>query len=232
MSVLAVCGLYACESDACIEGEGNIVTISPTVEPFTSVENRGAVDLTIELGFPSVNIVGHENASNGVNVQVKDNRLVIDTDFACLENATLNVKVTSFNLTRLINSGSGNLTVESVRGNGALTLENMGAGNLHFYDLGNTESLMVTHAGSGNITGHDGQLINDLSLTMQGSGNFSSDRYPTRTVHLISSGSGDASLWATIKADISIAGSGNVILKGESDLYEEISGSGKLQRVF
>lgn len=232
--LLLITGLFyfnSCQTVKCIEGDGTSLTVKPGLDNFTSVENAGALNVTIELGLPGLTISGDKNIIETISAKVKNSRLIVDTE-GCYENARVNIVVTSFSILGVINSGSGNTTIESIRGNGALMLDNTGSGNLYFNDLGNTESLIVSLKGSGNIEGKGGSIITDLSLTNTGSGNYNSIAYPTRTSNINSSGSGDNHVWSTIKTDINLSGSGNIILKGESQIYDNVTGSGELKRVF
>lgn len=222
--------LTSCGGENCFEGSGQDASKAIDVGSFTSIENASPFDLTINQGSPDVNITGDDNLIDLIVAEVKDNRLVIHTDVNCVDTNNVKIHVQAPAILKILASGSGGTTIESVYSNGALMIENTGSGDLNFYDITNTQALIVNLKGSGNITGFKGQLLDDITIEHEGSGTFTSSEYPSRTVRAHIRGSGDIHVWATLNMDANIYDSGNIYLRGNPRLIENNAGTGTVIR--
>ena len=209
------------------------------LKDFTSVQAKGAVNVTIAQGPFSVNVEGNLNAMDLVEVTVEKGVLLVDCskksarkrrDCKCdLDNAP-KVQVTMPELSSVGVGGSGLVTIASFAQTGAVDLAVAGSGDIKFNALTGLQQLTTSVSGSGDIVGDNAEVVGITKLAVAGSGDI---RIAGRTgkVEASVSGSGDvdASKLEAGTGVASIAGSGSIVVNTKGRLTKAISGSGKVR---
>lgn len=226
---LAGCEININDSDA-IQSSGKTVTETRTVTHFDSVDNSSPFDVIVTAtGEPSVVVEADANVINEVVTSIEDNTLVIRSKrkknfHFSSRNTPVVIKVNTANLSKLINSGSGDLQMKQLH-NDKLSIESNGSGDI--YAHGTSKELIVKANGSGDLDLR--QLsTNSLNIDIAGSGDTEIAGINTKLEANIS-GAGDfnANKITTEQTNISVSGSGDVTLEGSSkNLKIDISGSG------
>ncbi|MFZ1616524.1 MAG: DUF2807 domain-containing protein [Flavobacteriales bacterium] len=209
------------------------------LKDFTSVQARGAVNVTIAQGPFSVNVEGNVNAMDLVEVTVEKGVLLVDCskksarkrrDCKCDVDNAPKVQVTMPELSSVGVGGSGLVTIASFAQTGTVDLAVAGSGDIKFNSLTGLQQLTTSVSGSGDIVGDNAEVIGITKLAVAGSGDI---RIVGRTgkVEVSVSGSGDvdASKLEAGTGVASIAGSGSVVVNTKGQLTKAISGSGKVR---
>lgn len=72
--------MSGCNRFDCIDGSGNQISDSRTVEPFTYVETSGSIKLVLKQGPQELRIVADDNIMKEIRTSVSGNTLKIDMD--------------------------------------------------------------------------------------------------------------------------------------------------------
>ncbi|WP_028967471.1 head GIN domain-containing protein [Sphingomonas phyllosphaerae] len=225
----AVLPMLACAFDGAIAQEaparGSGTTRSYDVRDFSGIKLAGSddVDVRVGRGF-SVRAEGDPRVLDKITVTREGDRLTISRRWSRAR-GNARVYVTLPRLTAASLDGSGNLTIDQVRG-GSFDARLAGSGNLRIAQVA-TESLGLSLAGSGNIAtaGQTGQF----SLNLAGSGNVDAAALVARQAAIKSAGSGDIRATVRGPATISLVGSGDVDLGGGARCTVRKAGSGTVR---
>lgn len=226
---LTGCEISVNDSDA-IQSSGKTLTENRPVTAFNSVDNSSPFDVIVTAtGDPSVVVEADANIMNEVITSVEGNTLIIRSKrqknfrFSS-RNTPVVIKVHTANLSKFINSGSGDLQMQQLHDD-KLDIESNGSGDI--YARGTSKELIVHANGSGDLDLR--QLsTNSLNIDITGSGDTEIADIKSRLEANIS-GSGDfnANKINAEQTTISVSGSGDVTLEGVSkNLKVDISGSG------
>jgi hypothetical protein len=88
------------------------------------------------------------------------------------------------------------------------------------------EKILMKLGGSGSV-GAVG-YVDESTITVEGSGYVDFIGLRSRLAGAFALGSGDIKVWAAEKLNVKISGSGVVIYKGDPEIVQDISGTGKL----
>ena len=224
--------LVACGNNANIEGadvpaRGSGMSRSYDVRDFTAVKLAGSDDVDVRVGGGfSVRAEGDPQILDKITVTRDGDRLTISRRRSWTwQRGNARVYVTMPRLTAASLDGSGNLTIDQVRG-GSFDARLAGSGNLRIGQVA-TDSLGLSLAGSGNIAtaGQTGQF----ALNLAGSGNVDAARLVARQAAIKSAGSGDIRATVRGPATVSLAGSGDVDLGGGARCTVRKAGSGTVR---
>lgn len=196
-----------------VKASKNLVTKNIKVENFEKISLAGSQDITYKQkqGAPSVEIYTSDNIVDLLDISVKDNTLVIGFKKGVnVSYNTLEIRVTSPNLTGVAVAGSGEFTFDN--------------------GLKSKEDLSISVAGSGDIKG--GNIsCNNMNISIAGSGDINTNSITCNNLGASIAGSGDMSIKEITASNVeaSIAGSGTIVLSGKSQgASYSISGSGDL----
>ncbi|WP_342677600.1 head GIN domain-containing protein [Methanofollis sp. UBA420] len=222
-ALIAGCTQFA----PCIDGSGNVVSETRTVEPFHGVDLAAFGTVYLTQGTPaSVRIEAEDNILPLLRTRVTDGVLTIDHNGQCFRNTQPVVfRVTTDGVRRVSVSGSG-----TVIGENEIRSENLetGVSGSGAIDLQvNVTDLASNIAGSGSTT-LQGTATNHTAV-VSGSGKVTAFDLETRRSKVTIDGSGTAEVLATEALDVVISGSGTVIYQGNPErLVQEVTGSGSL----
>lgn len=209
----ALLPLAACGNNANIEGrevppQGSGTTRTYDVRDFSAVKLSGSDDVDVRVGSGfSVRAEGDPRILEKLTISRDGDRLIVSRRWSEAR-SNARVYVTVPRLTAASLDGSGDLTVDQVRGSG-FDARLAGSGNLRIAQVA-TDSLELALAGSGNIatSGQTGRL----SVNLAGSGNVDSAALVAREAAIKSAGSGDIRAAVRGAATVALIGSGNVDL--------------------
>jgi hypothetical protein len=226
---LTGCEINVNDSDA-IQSSGKTITETRTVTAFDSVDNSSPFDVIFSAtGEPSVVVEADANIINEVVTSIEGNTLVIRSKrqknfHFSSRNTPVIIKVNAANLSKFINSGSGDLQMKQLHDD-KLSIESNGSGDI--YARGTSKELIVKANGSGDLDLR--QLsTNSLNIEINGSGDTEiADINAKLEANLNGSGDFNATKINTTQTTISVTGSGDVTLDGSSkNLKVDINGSG------
>lgn len=136
---------------------------------------------------------------------------------------TATIHVTLPAVQRLALSGSGSMASDRLSGTAEVMISGSGDVTVRQVDA---ESLKVALAGSGEFDGSG--TAGTLDLTMQGSGTADMKDLRVSRAKVTLSGSGTASFASDGSVDATIAGSGNVRVRGNAQCNQQSAGPGRL----
>ena len=231
-----------------IKGEGMVVTETFDLDDFDKIELQASFDVVVKQGNTQEVIVeGQQNIIDRVQLDVINDNLTMYLQNGSYRNFELTVHITSPNLDKILNDGSGNITIEDfdtdnleiiIDGSGnvdatdAITISNEmkmeidGSGDMEIDDLVADEVLAIID-GSGNIEIKDG-FTQDLELICDGSGDLKIYDLESEDCIVTAKGSGDTQVKATNTLDVQLSGSGDVKYKGNPSIDVVDTGSGDL----
>jgi hypothetical protein len=194
---------------ACSRVEGPHVTQTRQVEPFTSIELRGAAQLDVLVGeAQSVVVEADEEGLRALRTSVNRDRLVIEMNNRSfwMQSPELKVRITVPQLTSLALNGATNASVSGLAG-------------------GNTALIL---SGAGNLEASG--TLDRLVAQINGAGNLDLARLAASDAQVTLNGTGKATVQATGRLDATVNGVGNIEYIGKPhDLKTSINGVGSIK---
>jgi hypothetical protein len=189
-----------------LRGSGVPAEQTRAVPRFRGVELAGSNVVTVRVGGPrSVIVRADDNLLSHVTTTVRSARLVIATRGRFSTKAPMSVAVTTPSLDAVALSGSGTLSVQSVR----------------------AKTLTMTLAGSGVLRA--GGTADRLVATLGGSGVEELGGVVTRDAHAVVTGSGRIDVTVTRALDASIVGTGEIAYGGNPrHVTTSVTGNGAI----
>lgn len=197
----------SCSRDT-IYGSGDLTSEIRTISTFNKVSSEGVFEVTITQGeTQSVEIIADDNIMHKVITKVVNNelRLYLD-DNNNYKNTHLQANIIVPVITGLKNSGTGNVLILNVDTDTDFNLLNSGSGDISIE--GSAESLTLTNEGSGTFNGFSFN-VNDCNVKIEGSGDCKVNCNNYLNVKI--EGSGEVFYLGTPTIDVDISGSGQII---------------------
>lgn len=233
MMALTCFAFMSCNSvlDKRIEGNGQQGHLEKNVGITDKVLLSGNYKLEMKQGNKkSIEISTDENLLSYITVEEKEGRLVIKVKEGTRLSPTddIHIIITTDKLSELTVNGNVDVKSEGIlSGADYLKLELIGSGNI---GLGiNTPSVNAHIAGTGDI--HLTGETRDLNIMIDGQGDVNTKNLKAENVHVIINGTGDADVFAAVKLDVNIAGSGDVAYLGNPQVIKTIAGAGKVYQM-
>ncbi len=199
------------------------------VTGFTSIVSEGAADVDVRTGVaPSLVATGDAQDLERLDIRVEDNVLRIGTKRGMggwsYGRKGVRIAVTTPSLAGAVISGSGDMSVDRVRGpfsgrisgSGDMTLPSLQAGTL---------ALAISGSGTMQAAGS----CTTGSIKVSGSGNVDAASLECGTLEVAVTGSGNVSANATKTAALSVTGSGNIRVAGGARCTTATTGSGTIR---
>ena len=234
----------------CINGNGNVETQSRNTTSFNSAVNTTSVDIIyLKADSISISVMAESNIINHIVTITKNDRLEIRTDprNACFDYRHRPVvTITSPELSTMELTGSGDFSADTLSGN-SVTVRLTGSGNL-LANVINSDDLDITLTGSGDAdiakaTCQDADFSltgsGDLTIAgngengimrVTGSGDIRSDGFQLMTATETITGSGNINTLVQNSLKAVISGSGNIFVRGNPDIDQTTTGSGRVIR--
>jgi hypothetical protein len=191
-----------------VTGSGTLTSETRSVTGFTGIDLRGSANVDVTIGSTeNVVVKADDNIVPLIETFVQSGVLVIRTknNTNVTTRNPVSVTVTMKSLNELILSGSGNIDVHGINGDG----------------------LNVSLPGSGNITVSG--IANSLTVNLSGSGTIECSDLHVNSVNARITGSGNIYVFASQSLDASIVGSGTIRYSGNpAQVNKSITGSGSI----
>ena len=203
------------------------------VSAFSEISLRVSANVHLQQGSTqSVEVKGKEESLKKLITEVNDRKLVIrfpnETFFNKWNPGPIDIYITVPQIDGLSISGSGSITSEGKIESRILDLAISGSGDIKLGDL-KAEKVSSALSGSGNIHLSGSQNAVNLKIAISGSGNVKGIDFPADNVDIKISGSGNCWVNSIKKLTVHLAGSGNVVYRGNPTIDSSIAGSGKVK---
>ncbi len=229
-SVFAVTLLFTGCVD-CVQGTGESLDESRIVEPFTSIDVRSAMDVTLTNAdpgaSPKVIITAQSNLMPKIKAEVRSGQLVIETDGCITSTDELKAVVIVSNLEKIINDGSADIRSSGTITTAALEIINHGTGDVSIAFEGDYLEIEQSGSGAMSVKGN----TDAVEIDSRGSGNVQTVDLRSNKADVNNSGSGDVDVTVMEELSIKLSGSGNVTYKGNpQEIDQKTTGSGEVIR--
>jgi hypothetical protein len=188
-----------------ISGEGDVVSKTLDVDPFTAIALAVNADVYITKGSQSVEVEGQANIIDNLELDVKKNTWNIEFKEKARKYKKLKITISMPDLSGLAIAGSGAIRTQ---------------------DNFDMKTFKASIAGSGDIICKG--TAEEVNASIAGSGDLKLSEVEAVNVEVSIAGSGDALVHATENLKVSIAGSGDVRYKGNPRLKSSVAGSGSI----
>ena len=211
-----------------IKGEGNVGTVSPTVQPFHAVQIELPLKVVINVvkgAKPSVKFNGYASFLLHLKTKVEDNMLYISSDMEdrmAMDSKTVTAEITVPQLTELYLSSTadadihGNVTGPSLKievsGNSKVTVEEVNTDNFSYTASGNTELDIA------------GGSVRISSFSIDGTSHIRAFPLQAKESSVTVKGAGTCELSAQKKLNTNVAGSCSVKYKGHPFVIKNPTG--------
>jgi predicted small secreted protein len=218
----------SCNTD-CIEGSGNQVSQTRTVDPFTRVETSGSIKIILKQGETSeLRIMADDNIQKDIETFVKGGKLVVELDGNFCDAGPITVFVTSKGYEGIDASGAveilsdGKLTVNDfeidLSGSSKVDLD-LNAANVSTSSSGASEIALRGQAGS-------------HALDLSGSSSVDALDFVVGKYSIESSGASQSRINVLNELIISSSGSSDVEYRGNpSTIKNSESGASSLRKI-
>lgn len=229
-----------------IRGEGEIISKNIDIPQITGVLLSVDAEVVIISGDnQEIVIEAQENILENIELKVDDGIWEIGYDKNVKEHDGVKIYVTIPTLDRIYSTGTGNIICNSdfigedldvaINGTGdifcnsfleynGVTIEITGTGSIDIY--GSFMNCQSRVTGTGNIFIEG--ISNNLSISSTGTGHFNGIDFETNNTEIISTGSGDCTVFVNENFDITISGTGDVYYKGFPSMNSQITGTGRI----
>ena len=206
-----------------------------TVSAFTEISLKIDANVHLKQGnTQSVEVKGNGETLNRLITDVNDRKLVIkfpsDTWFKKWNPGPVDIYVTIPQIDALTISGSGSIVSKEKINSRILSLTLSGSGDINLADL-SAEKVSVMLSGSGNVhLSGSSETAAEFKATISGSGNVKAVDFPADDVNVKIGGSGNCWVNSVKNLVAKLAGSGNVIYRGNPLVDSSILGSGNVKK--
>ena len=220
--------LINCSKNQVVVGSNNIITQEKQLSAYDRIEVLGSYDVIFTDGeVGKIKINAPDNILPLIQTEVSDGLLKIGTGkgrYKVKEPIIIYVPVDS-RLKQVDIKGSADIYTEKNLETKALNVGIYGSGDARLAVDVFSLALEVVGAGDIRVSGR----AKDLSIDISGSGDVEVPNLKAEKAVININGSGDVSAYVTENVDISIAGSGDVTIKGNPKKVKRIiNGSGRV----
>jgi hypothetical protein len=213
----------SCES---ISGNGNVREEKRPLSNINTVKTSGSIDVEITNGNTySLTVENDENLIPYVVTEVNGSELnIYYKNGYSIMNDHAKVIVTVPTLSRIITSGSGDITTNGIfNSSHEIEMNTSGSGDIKANV--NAPSVKVTGSGSGDI--ELSGMTKDFDCRISGSGDIKCRNLKSENAVIHVSGSSDVHVFASVSLKVNVTGSGDVHYSGNPSTPEiHITGSG------
>ena len=217
-----------CSKNQVVVGSNNIITQEKQLSAYDRIEVLGSYDVIFTDGeVGKIKIKAPDNILPLIQTEVSDGLLRIDTGksrYRVKEPIIIYVPVDS-RLKQVDIKGSADIYSEKNLETKTLNVGIYGSGDVRLQVDASSLALKIDGSGDIRVSGR----AKDLSININGSGDVEVPNLKAEKAAISTSGAGDVSAYVTEDVDISIAGSGDVIIKGNpKKIKQKINGSGRV----
>jgi len=220
------------QSSKTIKGNGNISTKTIKTGDYDGIKCAGSMDYILVNGAEgNITVEGEENLLDYIVAEVKDNTLKVKVkknfNLKSSKNKTIKVTIPFKDISSVALAGSGDLWNEDKISTNQLEVALAGSGDLTL-DI-ETSEVEGKIAGSGDLTLKGS--TNNLIAKVAGSGDFHGFDLQTNNTDVAVAGSGDAEVVSNQSIKARVAGSGDIVYKGNPEKEDnKVAGSGDISK--
>jgi hypothetical protein len=225
--ILVLVASSGCSAVLGERGSGDVTTETREVDEFTGIALEGEGRVEIEVGdSTSLTIEAEDNLLPLLTSEVSGGVLVLGTTREVDPTEEIVYHVISTGVERLQVSGSGQIDSPVVGGE-AVAIGVSGSGEVRVDDA-TANDIQVDISGSGfvEISGE----ADTLEVTISGSGSLDAEALTVMTADVTIPGSGDVVVDVVDHLEVDVSGSGTVEYLGSPEVDSNISGSGSVDQ--
>lgn len=215
-----------------IKGNGEVTTITRTTSNYNGVKCAGSFNFILVSGNEGkITIEGESNLIKHIITEVKNNQLIVKADNnislrpSRKNNITITIPIQEIAEVSL--AGSGHLQNEEIIKSDALELQLAGSGDMKLSIESNSTIVKIAGSGYLNLIGN----TKDLKIDLAGSGKLIGYQLNAYIVEASVAGSGEAYINCVDHLKAKVAGSGNILFKGNPKVENtKVAGSGSIRK--
>ncbi|HRP55220.1 head GIN domain-containing protein [Agriterribacter sp.] len=221
----------SCNYRETVRGNGNAITESRTVSSFRGVQLRGSMNVRLIKGADhAVTVEGEENILPYLETYVNDGKLIVKyrdgININTREDLVVNVTVPE--LDEIEVTGSGDITGENkFLGDEKIKVEVTGSGDVNLELDAPAVEASITGSGDIDLRGS----TKHIKCSTTGSGEIDASGLKSENATVRTLGSGSIRVFASVKLDATINGSGDIAYKGGASVSSKIHGSGTVKAI-
>ena len=212
-ALLAVIFIAALSSCRMISGNGNVKRETRNPGTFTEIEASGSADVVVRSGSDcSVTVEDDENLLPYMETVVKNGTLQIHyRDGISVTNDHAKIYVTAPTLSAVATSGTSNIMISDLlRNSDKISFHTSGTGNIE----GEVDAPAISVSQSGTGTVKVRGRTRDFDCEITGVGHAYCDNLESENTKVNVSGVGDANVFASVRLDATVSGTGSVYYRG------------------
>jgi hypothetical protein len=231
-SIISIALLSSCHfvTGKRVRGNGNLRTEERSPGSFDGVASHGSFNVYVSSGEQSVKIEAEENLLPFIETYVEGSVLQIRTkrNFWLRPNREVKILVSSPDFKTIHSFGSGDIIGQSkITDPSKLAVGVSGSADIKMdVDAPEIEA-EINGSGDINLTG----ATKTFNSEIRGSGNVRAMNLQSENTRVEIYGSGNADVFASVKLDVHVAGSGDVRYKGGAQTSSNINGSGSVKKI-
>ncbi|QES90643.1 head GIN domain-containing protein [Rhizosphaericola mali] len=213
-----------------VKGNGNIATLTKSVNEFHNVDLSGTFDIYLTQGPTApVKIEGDDNIISHIKITQTGDKLELGTEdgFKYSTSKSIKVYLTSPQFKSIDVSGAGDIKgTNQLTSNDELSVSTSGAGNIDLDIDAPKFSTDISGAGDIKLKGQ----IKDGSISISGAGSAHCYDLLTENLTIDISGMGSADVFASKTLNAQISGAGSISYKGTATVTKQVSGMGSIKK--
>lgn len=212
-----------------IRGNGNVRTEERSPGNFNAVASHGSFNVYVSTGNQSVKIEAEDNLLPYIETYVDGSVLHVDTKehFWLRPGRQIKIYVSAPDFKSIRSYGSGDITgLSTITDSSKLELGVNGSANIKMDVNAPDVDAEINGSGDINLTGEAKTFTGEI----RGSGNVKAMDLKSEDATVKIYGSGNADIFASVKLDVHVAGSGDVHYKGNPQVSSSIAGSGRVKK--
>ncbi|WP_299549560.1 head GIN domain-containing protein [Seonamhaeicola sp.] len=214
-----------------VKGNGNMTTVTRTTGDYDGIKCAGNMDFVLVSGNEGqIKIEGEENLMEYIVTEVKGSNLIVKVKngktLKSSKGKTIKVTIPFEAISKVSLAGSGDLWNESPISASDLDVSLAGSGDI-VLDVKATSAKGAV-AGSGDLTLKGS--TNNLEVKVAGSGDFHGFSLESNNTEVSIAGSGDAKVVSNESIKGRVAGSGDIVYRGNPEKEDnKVAGSGTIK---
>ena len=213
-----------------IRGNGNVRTEQRNLANFRSVASHGSFTVYVSSGPQSLKIEAEDNLLPYIETYVDGSTLHVETkeDFWLRPSREIRIYVSSPDFESIHSFGSGDIIGQSkITDSSTLKLGVSGSADIKMDVDAPGVDAQINGSGDIDLKGETKAFNGEI----HGSGNVRAMDLKSEDATIRIYGSGDADLFASMKLDVHVGGSGDVRYKGNPQVSSSIAGSGRVKKI-
>jgi len=210
-----------------VKGIGDPIKKALSVDPFHGIEVNGSMDVEIvKADVQAVEVEAQANIAVLLTTEVKNGAWIISTSKSYSTDKPFIIRVRVPSMDKVHINGSGDVKSADAFEADKVDLAIAGSGDITFVAKASTVRAAIDGSGDIRVSGS----CTKLNAAIAGSGDVKAAELRTTDLHVDIAGSGDVSANASGAVEVSIAGSGDVVLASKpASVNERIAGSGSVR---